>query len=153
MQILLTLQEENEWCNCSISFHFIWANYLLPNSPYCMINLWWETERENWSWSFLGVKGLKLLISKVDSRLDRARLTSFWCFLGEMSRWRKRVSAGHFAFSVPGTVYEVLCERLWCDRSLVTSSVSCDVSWFARCHFHTALRFTSFLLRLASFYL
>ena len=36
---------------------FIWANYLLPNSPYCMIYLWWETERENWSWSLLGVKG------------------------------------------------------------------------------------------------
>ena len=30
---------------------FIWANYLLPNSPYCMIYLWWENERENWSWS------------------------------------------------------------------------------------------------------
>ena len=38
---------------------FTWANYLLPNSPYCMIYLWWETERENWSWSLLGVKGLK----------------------------------------------------------------------------------------------
>ena len=37
---------------------FIWANYLLPNSPYCTIYLWWETERENWSWSLLGVKGL-----------------------------------------------------------------------------------------------
>ena len=30
---------------------FIWANYLLPNSPYSMIYLWWENERENWSWS------------------------------------------------------------------------------------------------------
>ena len=37
---------------------FIWANYLLPNSPYCMIYLWWETERENHGWSLLGVKGL-----------------------------------------------------------------------------------------------
>ena len=37
---------------------FIWANYLLPSSPYCKIYLWWETERENWSWSLLGVKGL-----------------------------------------------------------------------------------------------
>ena len=37
---------------------FIWANYLLPNSPYCMIYLWWETERENWSWSLLGMKKL-----------------------------------------------------------------------------------------------
>ena len=39
---------------------FIWANYLLPNSPYCMIYLWWETERENWSWSLLEVKGLRV---------------------------------------------------------------------------------------------
>ena len=37
---------------------FIWANYLLSNSPYCMIYLCWETGRENWSWSLLGVKGL-----------------------------------------------------------------------------------------------
>ena len=36
---------------------FIWANYLLPTSAYCMIYLWWETERENWSLSLLGVKG------------------------------------------------------------------------------------------------
>ena len=40
---------------------FIWANYLLPYSPYCMIYLWWETEREDWSWSLLGVKGLRLV--------------------------------------------------------------------------------------------
>ena len=39
---------------------FIWANYLLPNSPHRMISHWRETERENWSWSLLGVKGLKL---------------------------------------------------------------------------------------------
>ena len=33
----------------------IWANYLLANSPHCIIYLWWETERGNWSWSLLGV--------------------------------------------------------------------------------------------------
>ena len=25
----------------------------MPGSPYCMIYLWWETWRENWSWSLL----------------------------------------------------------------------------------------------------
>ena len=43
----------------SVQSTFIWANYQLPYSPYCMIYLWWETERENWSWSLLGVNGLK----------------------------------------------------------------------------------------------
>ena len=54
---------------------FIWANYLLPNSPYYMIYLWWETERENWSWSPLGVKGLLginvLQLSGISQRLPR----------------------------------------------------------------------------------
>ena len=45
-----------EWCSEKWLFHL--SNYLLPNSPYCMIYLWWETERENWSWSLLGVKRL-----------------------------------------------------------------------------------------------
>ena len=36
---------------------------LLPNSPHCMIYLWWDTERENWSWSLLGVKGLNTVCS------------------------------------------------------------------------------------------
>ena len=41
--------------DCSINFHL---SKLSLNSPYCMIYLWWETERENWSWSLLAVKGL-----------------------------------------------------------------------------------------------
>ena len=60
MQILPTIQEENDWVmkwEMIVQSTFIWANYLLPNSPYCMIYLWWETERENWSWSLLEVKG------------------------------------------------------------------------------------------------
>ena len=59
---------------------FIWANYLLSNSPYCMIYLRWETERENWSWSLLGVKGLIVTIMQ---------WTVNWGFLG----WTK-----HFNF-------------------------------------------------------
>ena len=61
MQILPTIQEENDWVmqwEMIVQSTFIWANYLLPNSPYCMVYLWWETERENWSWSLLGLKGL-----------------------------------------------------------------------------------------------
>ena len=50
-----------EWYSEKWLFHQLSSelNYLLPNSPYCMIYLWWETERENWSWSLLRVKGLK----------------------------------------------------------------------------------------------
>ena len=61
MQILLTIWEENDWVIWEIIVQstFIWTNYLLPNSPYCMIYLWWETERENWSWSLVGLKELK----------------------------------------------------------------------------------------------
>ena len=57
-------EEENDWVmewEMIVQSTFIWANYLMPNSPYCMIYLWWETERENWSWSLLAVKGLSLI--------------------------------------------------------------------------------------------
>ena len=46
---------------------FIWASYQMPSSPYCMIYLWWETERENHGRSLLGVKGLNCLV--------------FWCIV------------------------------------------------------------------------
>ena len=61
MQILPAIQEENDWVmqwEMAVQSTFIWTNYLLPNSPCCLISLWWETVRENWSWSLLGVEGL-----------------------------------------------------------------------------------------------
>ena len=42
---------------------FIWASYQIPRSPYCMIYLWRETERENHGWSLLEVKDLNHYIS------------------------------------------------------------------------------------------
>ena len=51
---------------------FIWANYLLP---YCMIYLLWEAERENWSWSLLGVKGLILACTHPSSLPNRERVS------------------------------------------------------------------------------
>ena len=38
-----------------------------------MIYLWWETERENWSWSLLGVKGLNWILS---AAIDKG--TVYW---------------------------------------------------------------------------
>ena len=37
----------------------------MPSSPYCMIYLWWETERENYGWSLLGVKGSRMTTTDV----------------------------------------------------------------------------------------
>ena len=56
MQILPTIliQEENDWVmlrEMIVQSTLTWANYISPNSPYCMIYLWWGTEREYWSWS------------------------------------------------------------------------------------------------------
>ena len=45
--------------DCSVNFHLNkLSTDVLPNSLFCMIFLWWDTETENWSWSLLGVKGL-----------------------------------------------------------------------------------------------
>ena len=69
----------------------IWANYLSPNSPYCIIYLWWETERENWSWSLLGVKGLRNLENKIAvsiSSLYADPLSfSHWWINEQMNEW------------------------------------------------------------------
>ena len=46
-----------EWCSEKRSSNQL-SSYQMPNSPYCMIYLWWETERENWSWS-LGSERVK----------------------------------------------------------------------------------------------
>ena len=76
MQILPPIQEKNDWVmswEIIVQSTFIWANYLLPNSPYCMLYLWGETERENWSWSLLGVKGLnKLYCTKKSTAIQSA---------------------------------------------------------------------------------
>ena len=82
MQILPTIQEENDWVmqwEMIVQSTFIWANYLLPNSPYCMIYLWWVTERENWSWSILGVKGSSDILCQSKKRANAWNCSLYIC--------------------------------------------------------------------------
>ena len=56
IEILSTFQGQNVWVmlwELIVRSSFTWGTYQMPSSPYCMIYLWWETERENWSWSLM----------------------------------------------------------------------------------------------------
>ena len=76
MQILWNIHIGNVWVmlwEMIVQSTFIWANYLLPNSPYCMIYLWWETERENWSlFSSVSTDKCKQSVLFVPTHLDLA---------------------------------------------------------------------------------
>ena len=34
----------------------------MPSSPYCVIYLWWKSEREKYSWSLIGVQISKAIL-------------------------------------------------------------------------------------------
>ena len=133
IQIPLIIQEQMcEWCSENYSS----TSFL--NSPYCMIYLWWETERENHGWSVLGVKGLILnsffrhfFLYQTATTKDNPQSSSSWCrfsIVGSKCHKQAGCSTSQISLLFTGDIAGSIC-GLPCDGTytFVPGKIHCSV--------------------------